>query len=300
MKNINAFVYGVDDILREISKKGTESDIRFYNRKDQEGIAVFIEPFRYPDKLSSLTDSIFPTDIFIINGNTIDRNFGEVVLALDIFGKREGIIVAGEEKRKTIDRIMKDTSIKYTYFDGNPNTITEMINNFEIKRPDGNLLIVIDHFFKVKSVGTVVLGFVLSGTVKKHDDLFVSELNRKVQVRSIQIHDVDYDEAGPGVRVGLSLKGIETEELSRGMFLSNSEFRCTNEIKGDINIHPLIRNADTGGELFVSDMMMYERGTYEDGVLQVRHKLPVIKKNIVLSSPNSFPRVIGTIKTDQD
>ncbi|MGC8609159.1 MAG: GTPase, partial [Thermoplasmata archaeon] len=106
------------------------------------------------------------------------------------------------------------------------------------------------------------------------------------------------EEAGPGTRVGLSLKGIETEELSRGMFLANSEFTCKNEIKGNVKIHPAIKNADTGGELFVSDMMMYERGTYDDGVLVLKHKIPIIKKEIVISAPNSFPRIIGTIESE--
>jgi len=39
-------------------------------------------------------------------------------------------------------------------------------------------------------------------------------------VRSIQLHDDDVDQAGPGDRAGLALKGIEAEEIERGMVLT--------------------------------------------------------------------------------
>lgn len=64
----------------------------------------------------------------------------------------------------------------------------------------------VDHAFSVKGVGTVVLGLVTKGTVKKHDALKVLPGTKTVQVRSIQKHDDDFDLASEGDRVGSGLK----------------------------------------------------------------------------------------------
>ncbi|BAB59505.1 hypothetical protein [Thermoplasma volcanium GSS1] len=293
MDHLNVFTYGIEDILREIAKKGTESDIRIYNRKDENSIMTFSEPIRYPDKVSSLTDSIYPMDTFIINGNKLDKNLGEVILALDLFSKKKGIIVADEDKRPVIDRVMKDTEISYEYFSGRPMEIVDLLKKINPVRKKDKPLVVIDHYFKVKSVGTVVLGFVLSGIVKKHDDLYLSEVNRQVQIRSIQVNDVDVDEAEAGTRVGLALRNVEVEELSRGMFLAPEQFEYFQAVSDDVSFHRSLRNKDTLSDPYVSDIMNYVKCNQEGENLTFRQKLPVIKDSVVISDQNGFPRVVG-------
>jgi selenocysteine-specific translation elongation factor len=85
----------------------------------------------------------------------------------------------------------------------------------------------IDHFFNVKGVGTVILGHVVGGTIRKHDDLRVLPTDRKALVRSIQKHDDDFDEATSGDRVGLALKNIDVEQLDRGYVLTeDTRMKC--------------------------------------------------------------------------
>jgi selenocysteine-specific translation elongation factor len=78
----------------------------------------------------------------------------------------------------------------------------------------------IDHFFNVKGVGTVILGYVTHGRIEKHDELKVLPTDRKALVRSIQKHDDDYDDAVRGDRVGLALKNVDVEQLDRGYVLT--------------------------------------------------------------------------------
>jgi len=78
----------------------------------------------------------------------------------------------------------------------------------------------IDHSFPVKGLGTVCLGIVDQGVVKKHQELIIYPTGRKTQVRSIQVHDNDVDEAGSGSRVGLAMKGVEPEDIGRGTILA--------------------------------------------------------------------------------
>jgi selenocysteine-specific translation elongation factor len=79
----------------------------------------------------------------------------------------------------------------------------------------------VDAHFNVKGVGVVVLGFVAQGSIKKHDTLRVLPSEKTAQIRSIQKHDDDAENAITGDRVGLALKNIEAEDLDRGFVLTN-------------------------------------------------------------------------------
>ena len=80
-----------------------------------------------------------------------------------------------------------------------------------------------DHFFNVRGIGTVVLGSLAEGSIKKHDVLTVLPGKKTAQVRSIQKHDEDFDSAGVGERTGIALKGVEIEDLDRGTILTNDK-----------------------------------------------------------------------------
>jgi selenocysteine-specific translation elongation factor len=81
----------------------------------------------------------------------------------------------------------------------------------------------VDHSFSVKGVGEVVLGFVRQGIVKKFQKLELLPSGKEVLVRSIQMHDKDYEEAPAGSRVGLCIKGATAEEMRRGTVLSEPQ-----------------------------------------------------------------------------
>lgn len=92
--------------------------------------------------------------------------------------------------------------------------------------PTRGTLIYVDRAFTVKGVGTVALGFVLSGTVKVHDPLrpVPGPDGARAEVKGIQVNDVDFESAGRGIRVGLSLRGVEPKELGRAHWLEDSSF----------------------------------------------------------------------------
>jgi len=79
----------------------------------------------------------------------------------------------------------------------------------------------VDAHFNVKGVGVVVLGSVAQGSIKKHEILKVLPTEKTAQIRSIQKHDDDSENAITGDRVGLALKNIESEDLDRGFVLTN-------------------------------------------------------------------------------
>jgi selenocysteine-specific elongation factor len=78
----------------------------------------------------------------------------------------------------------------------------------------------IDRVFTMKGFGTVVTGTLVSGAVRKEDELEVYPSGPKsVRVRGVQVHGVQADRAVAGQRTALNLSGATVEELARGMML---------------------------------------------------------------------------------
>ena len=78
----------------------------------------------------------------------------------------------------------------------------------------------IDRVFSMKGFGTVVTGTLISGTVRKEDDLQAHPSEKRLRVRAVQVHGTAADRAIAGQRTALNLVGVETSELARGMMLT--------------------------------------------------------------------------------
>ena len=81
----------------------------------------------------------------------------------------------------------------------------------------------IDRVFTMKGFGTVVTGTLISGTIRREEELEVFPTGRRVRVRGIQVHGENSDSALAGQRTALNLAGVSTEDSSRGMTLSPAE-----------------------------------------------------------------------------
>ena len=100
----------------------------------------------------------------------------------------------------------------------------------EIPTKDSSALarLPIDRVFTMKGFGTVVTGTLVSGTIRKEDELEVFPIGKRVRVRGVQVHGESADKAIAGQRTALNLAGVTVEELSRGMTLAPPEtFRAT-------------------------------------------------------------------------
>ena len=78
----------------------------------------------------------------------------------------------------------------------------------------------IDRVFTMKGFGTVVTGTLISGTVRKEEELELFPSGRRVRVRGVQVHGRSADQAIAGQRTALNLAGVTTEDVSRGMMLA--------------------------------------------------------------------------------
>ncbi len=78
----------------------------------------------------------------------------------------------------------------------------------------------IDRVFTMRGFGTVVTGTLVSGRVRKEDELEIFPTGKRVRVRTVQVHGAAAEQATAGERTALNLVGASLEELARGMSLA--------------------------------------------------------------------------------
>ena len=111
----------------------------------------------------------------------------------------------------------------------------------EVPAKDSNALprLPIDRVFTMKGFGTVVTGTLVSGTIRKEDELEVFPVGKQVRVRGLQVHGEATDKATAGQRTALNLAGVTVEDLARGMTLAPPEtFRSAKRIDVSLSLLP--------------------------------------------------------------
>jgi len=243
MANLNVAVLGAPDFSKDLGKKGTASDLTFYNLKKGQNTVTFIEPSRYPERLAPLYHAVSLAARAILIVDKIDPAFGESVIMLDCVGLKDGIVILRNYlAREQIAPLIKGTVVDgYQFLPDDKNALREglLVQVAKIDSPQNEETgtMPVDHFFNVRGIGTVVLGSVAEGSIKKHDVLRVLPGEKTAQVRSIQKHDEDFDTAGIGERTGIALKGVEVEDLDRGTILtSDKSIKAASSLKATASI----------------------------------------------------------------
>src|ERR1051325_11596756 len=93
----------------------------------------------------------------------------------------------------------------------------------------------IDRVFTMKGFGTVVTGTLVSGTMRKDEEVDLFPAARRVRVRGVQVHGAAAEQAIAGQRTALNLAGVGTEDLARGMMLAApGRFRTTDRVDASL------------------------------------------------------------------
>src|SRR3989338_280093 len=290
---MNISIVGSKSLAKELGKKGTTSDITLYNTSFQGRYFTFIEPEKYPEKIQPLFQSINMSQFSILFvQNDLPKNIlGECILALDTL-KMRGIIVLNGTDENEIKQIIKDTSLKdFPIILNDTVKIMEFLSSIEIKKGGYKPKVVLDHAFLVKSVGTVALGTVMSGEIKKHDNLTLYPVKKNVLIKSVQMHDKDFDKAGCGDRVGLSLKGVEVEDLGRGSIFSD-KIGVISELKVNINKNRFFKE-DNPNNVMCLVGLQYVSSKLENDKLIFNSEIAIDNDQIILLTPDRQMRIFG-------
>ncbi len=288
-------VLGAKGLARELGKKGTVSDVSLYNVKKDEGLFSFVEPSLYPEKISSLVTAarMGEAAVVFITPEVMNYQLGEVILVLDYL-KKKGFFVLESVVREQVRPLVKGSFLQgYDFVEKDLGLIWDNLASFKQEEKQGPVRVVVDHSFQVKGVGTVILGVVRQGVIRKYDKLFAYPLGREVLVKSIQVHDEDVQEAGVGTRVGLALKGVSVEEVPRGAVLTVQDgVRVVEETRIRFVKNPFFKE-DIPKSLMASVGLQNVNCFFEDGLLRFGRPVALYDDFVLLFDQSKKVRIIG-------
>ena len=235
---------GAKDYASKIGKKGTVTDMTFYDHKSGTDSFTLIEPSKYPEKLSSLFYSVAMSEFAILVVDKIDSFLGETIVMTDALGIDRGwIILQNYIQPEQLKPLLAGTSLEgYEFKEDDPIKLREELiamAKAEAKAPGEGTCgsCPVDSHFNVRGVGTVVLGSVIDGYFRKHDKMTVFPIKREVILKSIQKHDLDADDGVKGDHVGLALRGIESDELDRGYVVTTDpSVKMSRKVEGNVSL----------------------------------------------------------------
>ncbi|MCI4317750.1 MAG: hypothetical protein L3J96_04365 [Thermoplasmata archaeon] len=218
---ITVALLGAKETGKELGKKGTSSDITLYNSVRDGHALTAIEPTQFPEKFPPLLYAIAMADrgVLVIPG--LSKEIAETVATIELWDRPVNVVLGPGVGAEELRRAFKGTGlaaapmVPLDY----PKLRAE-VESWTVPPRDGPVKVRIDHAFPVKGVGAVALGVVQQGVLKAHDKLRLFPEEKTVEVRSIQVHDIDVREATTGERVGIAMKGVEADEISRGQTLA--------------------------------------------------------------------------------
>ncbi|NPV61934.1 MAG: translation elongation factor EF-1 subunit alpha [Methanotrichaceae archaeon] len=97
-------------------------------------------------------------------------------------------------------------------------TMLEAMNNIKEPQKPTNLplRVPVQDVYTISGVGTVPVGRVETGVMKKNDKIIFQPANVVGEVKSIEMHHEEAPEAGPGDNIGWNVRGVSKKDIRRG------------------------------------------------------------------------------------
>ncbi|MGA2199122.1 MAG: EF-Tu/IF-2/RF-3 family GTPase [Nitrososphaerales archaeon] len=237
-------IFGTDKeqkalFMSSIAKKSEVEGMIVYHRNEAGKRYSLLDDPQFPEKIQgySRIASICDYAYYLLpRGGKLSPPDGELAVLLESYGLPGTVeIIDGTAPREMTKAAFKGLRLADYSIDeraGDSSIIDFSKMGPSPNSPPSGALVYVDRAFSVKGVGTVVLGFILGGKVSVHDRLRAvpSSPERTVEVRGIQVNDEDYESAGAGIRVGLSLKGVDAKDLDKASWLDDGSFRLSDKL----------------------------------------------------------------------
>lgn len=98
--------------------------------------------------------------------------------------------------------------------------IQKLTEQSQERETAGMFRLPVDRVFSVTGFGTVVTGTLISGTLRKGEEVAIYPSGRQGKVRGLQVYGQEVDTAYAGQRTAVNLQGVEKKELRRGDVLA--------------------------------------------------------------------------------
>ena len=303
VKSINFVVLGKQETASEFGKKGTESDLTLYDRKESDIIKTWVIPNGFPEKIQPLFQAINLAEYVIFHVDKLDKFTGEQIIALDSLKKEKGILSHTFDVDESKLNLMIKGTVVENYTRVEQDKIKEEMNTLESITNDNPAELLIDHCFDVKGVGTVILGKVTNGTIKQYDNLKLYPHNIDVLIKSIQMHDDPVTESICPARVGLAVKGAKPDEVGRGDVISvENVVDIKTEIELDFEKSPFYKNeiSENQGCLVSIGLQIKAAKFSSISPLKLIFEKPIVCKKdeiaVILKPESTTIRILGSGK----
>jgi selenocysteine-specific translation elongation factor len=265
MDGITVGVFGTDQEIKHlfessVAKKSEAEGIAVYTRAEGGRRYAFLDTADYPERvqgysrIASLVDHAL---YFFPKSGRLSPPDGELAILLGAFGLPGTLeLIDGVSTPESATAVLRGTAVSSYKADERQAGSSSMDLSHATPRadfPQGRTMIYVDRVFTVRGVGTVALGFVLSGRVSIHDQLrpIPGPDDIRADVKGIQVNDVDFDSAGRGIRVGLSLRGVEPDDLEKSHWLDDGASTLSASPAFDLAKSPYYRQEVAGRDLHV-------------------------------------------------
>jgi selenocysteine-specific translation elongation factor len=301
VRSVNFVVLGKQDIASEFGKKGTESDLTLFDRKESDIIKTWVIPNGFPDKIQPLFQAINLAEYVILHVDKLDKFTGEQIIALDSLKKEKGILShTFDVDESKLNMMIKGTVVE-NYVKVDQDKIKEEMDKLEPITNDDPSELLIDHCFDVKGVGTVILGKVTNGTIKQYDNLKLYPAGIDVLIKSIQMHDDPVNESVCPARVGLAVKGVKPDEVSRGDVISaENTVDVKTEVSLDFQKSPFYKSdiAENQGCLVSIGLQIKAAKFSSVSPLKLTFEKPIVCKQgqiaVILKPESTTIRILGS------
>jgi len=264
MEGILIGVFGTDSEAKSsfessVAKKSEAEGMAVYTRTEGGRRYSLLDTSDFPDRIqgyariASLADHAL---YFFPRSGKLTAPDGELAVLLGVFGGAGTLELIGGVPPQVAAASLKGTAVARYRIEERQSGSAAIDLAYAVPRPDfssSKTLIYVDRVFTVKGVGTVALGFVLSGTVSIHDQLrpIPGPGGLRADVKGIQVNDVDFESAGRGIRVGLSLRGVTPEDLDKSHWLDDGSFATSASPTFVASVSPFYRQDITSRDLHV-------------------------------------------------
>ena len=265
MDGIAVGVFGTDSQTKSlfegaVAKKSEAEGMVVYTRVEGGRRYSFLDTSDYPERIQGYSRVASIVDhalYFYPSSGRMAAPNGELAVLVGAFGLEGTLVLTGGAPGPEVaGAVLKGTPVAgYT-----PDIRDLRSSAIDLSRasprsdfPNEQTLIYMDRVFTVKGVGTVALGFVLSGKVSIHDQLrpIPGPNDLRVDVKGIQVNDVDFESAGRGIRVGLSLRGVDTKDLEKSHWLDDGALQLSDSPSFELAKSPYYKQEVTSRDLHV-------------------------------------------------
>jgi selenocysteine-specific elongation factor len=162
------------------------------------------------------------------------------------------------------------------------NAMAELAGRIQVKSLEGTFRLPVDRCFTLHGHGTIVTGTLLSGYLKREDEVEIYPLGKTCRIRNLQVHSIQMAEAHAGQRTAVNLQGIEVAEVQRGMVLASPERYLP------------VRTVDVHLRLLPESPLLLKprtRARFHQGTSEHMARITPLEKKEVLPGENGLARI---------